>query len=171
MLFCNNTLDMYLESTVFNHVFSTDKPNMMSAANYLLSLVRDGKINAFTSEYAVAELKEAKMPKREKMLNILDDYEITVLPKNFEAERLANIYIVARLLTENHRLYAIHIAMTTVMGLQYIVSYDLRHIARKSTVSLCSIINGLCGYPIIGIISPTEVEKYGDSIHRIERGS
>jgi len=47
----------------------------------------------YTSDYVVSELQDAVSAKREKMLELIDQYGITVLGLNLKAEELADAYI------------------------------------------------------------------------------
>ena len=52
---------------------------------------------------------------------------------------------------------ALHIAMTTVYGLDFIVSLNFEHIAREWTVKKVESVNTREGYKVIGIYRPMEV--------------
>ena len=84
-------LKVYLETTMFNYYFDSDR----DAHPYTVRLFEEiaaGKYEAYTSEYVVRELKAAKEDKRGKMLDLIQDYDITVLDADPEALRLADVY-------------------------------------------------------------------------------
>jgi hypothetical protein len=56
-----------------------------------------------------------------------------------------------------HLTDAIHIAVATVNDIDFIVSYNFRHIVKRKTVLMTGAINLREGYKAIGIFSPTEV--------------
>jgi hypothetical protein len=74
-----------------------------------------------------------------------------------EAEALANIYVVDGVISPLFRTDAVHIAMTTVNGLDFIVSLNFQHIVRPWTIERVEKINTREGYKKIGIYKPREV--------------
>jgi hypothetical protein len=155
-----NVPQIYIESTVFNFVFNTDSPEMTRDAVTLFELIGQGKFAAYTSQYVRDELEAAPEPKRSNMLALIDKYNIITLSKSPDAARLANIYIAEGAVPVNSREDAHHIATTAVKGLDYIVSYNFKHIVRSKTITMTGAINQRESYKPIKILSPTEVINY-----------
>jgi len=82
---------------------------------------------------------------------------MTVLDLSEEAERLASIYIDEGVISAKHFIDAVHIAMVTVNDLDFIVSFNFKHIVKRKTMNMTESINIRKGYKRIGIHSPTEV--------------
>jgi len=51
----------------------------------------------------------------------------------------------------------VHIALTVVFNLDFIVSYNFKHIVKRKTVEMTELINYRAGYKKVGIYSPVEV--------------
>jgi hypothetical protein len=85
-----NKLRLYLETTMFNYYFDTDRDGHADTVR-LFEAIREGKYDAYTSGYTIFELEDAAEPKRSKMLSRVNEYNITVLGTSDKADRLAGI--------------------------------------------------------------------------------
>lgn len=148
---------VYLETSVFNFIFADDAPDRRRDAVKLFAEIQEGKYVPFTSQYVERELFECSEPKRGKMLDLFDQYDIRVLPISEEAELLADIYIEEGMVSPRYRFDAIHIAMASIHDVDFIVSYNFKHIVKRKTVMIAESINLREGYRRVGIFSPTEV--------------
>ena len=91
------------------------------------------------------------------MIELISQYDMIFLEQNDEAERLANIYVTEGVIPEKFYADAVHIAVATVSDLDFIVSFNFRHIVKRKTMTMTEGINIREGYKRIGIHSPTEV--------------
>jgi hypothetical protein len=148
---------IYLETTIFNFPFADDSPDKKLAAQTLFAKIKEGKFLPFTSTYVVDELEATEPVKQAKMMKLISDYEVEVLPYNDEAEQLADKYIAAGIIPAKHRLDAIHLAFTAVNALDFIVSYNFQHIKKQKTIAMTAAVNVLADYPQIGIYIPEEI--------------
>jgi hypothetical protein len=82
---------------------------------------------------------------------------VIVLPVSNEAQRLASLYINEGVIPAKYPIDALHIAVAAVNNLDYIVSYNFRHIVKLKTIIMTESINVRENYKRIGILSPTEV--------------
>jgi predicted nucleic acid-binding protein len=147
---------IYLETTLFNYYFDKDRDAHVDTIK-LFSEIAAGKYEAFTSTYVTDELENAPEAKREKMLGLIAEYDITVLAPNDEAVRIADIYIEEGVIPQNYKMDCLHIAIATVNELDMIVSMNFRHIVKRKTILATGKINSLNGYRAIEIYSPMEV--------------
>jgi predicted nucleic acid-binding protein len=150
-------LKIYLETTMFNHYFDTDRETHADTVK-LFREVQAGKYEAFTSSYVVGELEETgNAEKRAGMLALISECNITVIPADNEADRLADIYVNEGVIPAAKRYDGLHIAIATVSDLDCIFSLNFRHINRLKTKTLTGLINAKEGYRPIAIASPSEV--------------
>jgi N12 class adenine-specific DNA methylase len=108
----------------------------------------------------VDELRAAQQPKRNQMLALITEFAIVVLPDDEESQRLAGLYVAEGIIPQKYATDALHIASTTVNDLDYIVSYNFKHIVKLKTVTMTEVVNMREHYKRIGIYSPTEVVDY-----------
>lgn len=153
---------VYLETTIFNFYFADDDPEKKADTLKLFQEIKDGKYETFTSAYVLDEIQLAPEPKQARMSNLIKEYNIPVLPAQIEVRRLAEIYVQDGIIPSKYATDALHIAITTVNDLDFIVSYNFKHIVKRKTILLTEIVNLREGYKKIGIFSPTEVIENDD---------
>ena len=152
-------LRLYLETTVFNWYFDP-RPGHEEVVR-LFEAIRDGGFKGYTSKYVVDELEDAPEPKRSEMLALIEEYGITVLGYNADADNLAQKYIAHGLIPASHIDDSTHIAAAFVHGLDAIISYNFHHINRTKTIIGASIMGLYEGYSPVIICTAEEVLKYG----------
>ncbi len=84
------------------------------------------------------------------------------MPEDDETTRLARLYVSEGIIPEKYITDAVHIASTTVNDLDFIVSYNFKHIVKLKTMTMTEIVNLREHYRKIGIYSPTEVVEYDE---------
>jgi hypothetical protein len=152
---------IYLETTIFNFPFAPDLPGYKKHKEdtlEILSRIKAGVYKPYTSIYTAAEINGTNAEvKRKQMKSLIDEYHIEILPQSAEAERLADLYVAEGAVPPGFPTDALHIAITTVYGLDFIVSLNFEHIAREWTVKKVKAVNNREGYRVIGIYKPMEV--------------
>jgi hypothetical protein len=155
---------IYLETTMFSfyHENRTHPryQELKKQVREVFDLIKTGNYEPFTSDYVVEEMQDTTNPEKlEKMLRLIPDYGIKALGKDEEAEHLAATYITDKVVSPAWPSDALHIAMTAVNGLDFIVSLNFTHIVRPWTIEKVERINAREGYRKIGIYRPAEVLK------------
>ena len=151
------TPKIYLETTLFNFYFDKDRDFAHESTVKLFKEIAAGKFEAFTSTYVTDELENAPKVKRDKMINLITEYSITVLAPNDEAVRVAGIYVSEGVIPQKYRTDGLHVAIATVNDLDMIISMNFQHIVKRKTKLVTGNINALNGYRAIEILSPMEV--------------
>jgi hypothetical protein len=150
---------IYLETTIFNFFVDTDRGFAHESTVALFKEIALGKYLAFTSEYVVKELEATTTDKRDKMLRLIKQYDISVLDFDDEAERLADLYVAEGVIPEKYRTDGLHIAIATVNYLDMIISMNFQHIVKRKTERMTAAINILNGYNAVDICNPMEVSE------------
>ena len=149
---------IYLETTIFNFPFANDAPQLKADTLKLFEEIKEGKYEPYTSTYTIDELENTiEMDKLEKMKGLIAEYNIKIIHGNWEAERLASLYLAEGAINKNYITDAYHIAITTVSQLDFIVSVNFQHIVKQKTIRETTRINKREGYKKIGIYEPSEV--------------
>jgi len=154
---------VYLETTIFNFVFAEDAPEKTWATIKLFEEIKAGRYAPYASDYVIDELNRAPEPLRSGMLDLFDRYEVINLEALEEADKLAGIYLKERVVPPSHPMDALHLAIAAVMEMDFIVSWNFRHIVKRNTILATGAINLREGYKPIGIFSPMEVIDYADN--------
>jgi predicted nucleic acid-binding protein len=149
-------LKLYLETTVFNYYFDTDREYHSDTVR-LFEAIDAGEYEAYTSEYVAVELRNAPEPKRSNMLDLIEKFSIPIFDFDMESTKLANIYVQEKVIPERFRYDAAHIAIATTHGLDCVVSFNFQHINRLKTKNMTAFINLNEGYKPITICTPMEV--------------
>jgi predicted nucleic acid-binding protein len=148
---------MYLETTVFNFFFADDSPEKRNDTVELFRIIKEGQFKPYTSRYVIDELSRASEEKATRMLGLIREYNIEIFDTDAEAEQLASLYVVEGIIPEKYLADAIHIAIAVVKNMDFIVSYNFKHIVKRKTIEETELINIREGYKRIGIYSPAEV--------------
>jgi len=150
---------IYLETTLFNYYFDEDRENHPDAVR-LFKDIATGKYEAYTSLYVVDELEKAPEEKRDRMIALIEQYGITALALNDEAERLADTYVEQGVIPQKYRTDGVHIAVAAVNDLDLIISMNFQHIVKRKTKIGTGSINALNGYRAVEICTPMEVNDH-----------
>jgi predicted nucleic acid-binding protein len=149
----------YLETTTFNYYCDTDR-DAHTATVACFDAIGRGEFEGLTSDYALGELRNADDPKKGDMLALIEKYGLKILPVSEEAERLADVYMSKDIIPHNTRLDALHIAVASEAGLDYILSLNFKHTNKQKTKRLVDLVNLTEGYKGIIICSPMEMTDY-----------
>ena len=147
---------VYLETTLFNFYFDENRDAHVATVK-LFKEIAAGKYEAFTSRYVVDELSNAPEGKREKMLNLILEFDIPVLEASDDAAKLAEIYVAEGIIPQKYRTDGLHIGIATVNDLDMVISMNFQHIVKRKTKMLTGNINALNGYRAVEIYNPMEV--------------
>ena len=150
---------IYLETTLFNFYFDKDRDAHADTVK-LFNEIAAGKYEAFTSFYVIDELEDAPADKRNKMIALIERYDITVLALNDEAEQLADTYVEHGIIPLKYRTDGVHIAVAAVNDLDMIISMNFQHIVKRKTKLGTGNINALNGYRTVEICTPMEVSEH-----------
>jgi len=154
---------IYLETTIFNYYFDTERDGHADTVK-LFEEIRADKYEAYTSTYVTDELEETKdNDRRERMLALIGEYNITVIPGDDEARRLSGVYINAGIIPAAKSYDSLHIAIATISNIDYVFSFNFQHINRIKTKTMTSVINISEGYKPVTIATPGEVVEHGES--------
>jgi predicted nucleic acid-binding protein len=125
-------------------------------SNRLLEAAKKNKITFVVSDVVLRELLRAPKEVRDAYESIPDE-SIELLPENMDALRLAEAYVVAKVVTAKSQSDAIHVAYATIARVDAIVSWNFRHIVRLDRMKGYNRVNFDKGYGVLEIISPKEV--------------
>ncbi len=128
------------------------------------ALLKDFQSGAFSLLLSVlidAEIEEAPNDVKSVYMEFRDCAS-EIIELTPEAIELADAYLNHKILTENFRDDARHIAMATVAGADLLVSWNFKHIVRFEKIQKFNAVNIEMGYyKQILIYSPMEVTTYG----------
>ena len=153
---------IYLETTLFNFYVDVDRETHADTVR-LFDDITMGKYEAYTSDYVISELEATSGDKRDKMIALVEQYDITVLAPNIEAEQLAEMYVEQGIIPLKYRTDGVHIAVAAVNNLDLIISMNFQHIVKRKTKIGTGNINALNGYRAVEICTPMEVNEHDNT--------
>jgi len=150
---------VYLETTIIGYLASRPSRDLVTAANQQLThdwwnQHRD-KYDVFVSEAVVAECGAGDPQAAQEHLDLLGD--IPVLDVTEEAENLAEELVKHVPLPEKAEVDALHIAIATVNGMDYLLTWNCTHIANAAFQHRIEAICRFAGFDPPTICTPQQL--------------
>lgn len=157
----------YLDTSVINFLFAEDSPDLQKITqSFFKDFVRRQVYDTCVSDFVLDELKQTADPThRLRLLNVLNEYEINVLPvpDAVEIATLAQQYLQSGALPANKLFDALHVAFCTVAKLDYLVSWNFKHLANVNRERRLLAVNQSLGYlHSFRILNPLDLTGYGN---------
>jgi predicted nucleic acid-binding protein len=153
-------LGLYLDTSVISFALSEDiSDDNRNVTLKLIEEINKSKYEGFISDVVIRELGSTRdAVKRGKLLELVDSMELNeVLAVDEEIDGVADKYIEEGIIPAVYRDDALHIALTSVKGLDILVSWNFRHLVKHKTRIEVTGVNTLLGYKPIDICTPWEV--------------
>jgi hypothetical protein len=155
---------VYIETSVIGYLTSWPRDDVTVAGHqnttkHWWSRARE-RFDLFVSQLVVRECSDGDADAVKDRLDAIDG--LPVLPVTPEAETLAGALIQGHAVPESNANDALHIALSAVHGVQYLVSWNFRHIVNAS---LRPAIERICrdgGYDPPIICTPEELLEGND---------
>lgn len=151
-------LRLYLDTTVWNFAFADDAPDHRAETLEFFAKVRLGLFEVYTSDVVLKELLDAPQPRREQVMALSDVMGPRLLESSPEIERLASIYVAKGVMPQRSMADSLHIAHATVHEMDYLLSWNFRHLANPNRRWKVAALNAEEGYRFpMTIATPLEV--------------
>jgi len=147
---------VYADTSVFggcfDHEFAKD-------SKLFFKDIETGRFVLVISTATLAELKRA--PERiQKVLVALPPENVELIEFRDEIAALRDAYLQAGILSPDSKADAEHIAAASVAEVDFVVSWNFRHIVHFEKIAAYQAVNLMNGYKEIRIYSPKEVVDY-----------
>ena len=144
-------LRVYIENSVIGGYFDTV---FEEATKKLFEKFRDGEYQAIISTHTYGELNNGAPE------NVKSNLE-TISYKKFDITEemmyLTQKYMDEKIVSEQYRSDALHIAIATVLGVDVLVSWNFKHIVNLNKIKLFNSVNLKERYNLLEIRTPWEV--------------
>ncbi|NIO39888.1 MAG: PIN domain-containing protein [Burkholderiales bacterium] len=156
---------VYLETTVIGYLTSRPREDLIVAGHQ--QTTRDwwqtagDRFELVASELVVQECSAGDQTAAEERLLALAG--ITLLQTTSDAEQLAEALIAGHAVPESNPEDALHIALAVVNGIQYLVSWNFRHIVNAAVRSTIERVCRNAGYEPPTICTPEELMESNDA--------
>lgn len=147
-------LRLYLDTSVIGGYFDEE---FEKHTKRLFTLLRTGVYKSFISESTIFELYKSPTVLVEEIRDLLSEFEYERLVETDESRNLAQAYVDAKVLPPRCTDDARHVAIATCENIDYIISWNCRHLANVERIRQFNAISLQCGYTVIDIRTPLEV--------------
>jgi len=148
-------IQVYVETSVWNFVFADDAPEKQVAAKELIQ--NRERFSLSISKAVTDELDACPGQFGEELRNSVKDRAPDFLAETSEIIDIADLYINRRIIPERYYNDAVHIAYATYYDIEFLASYNFRHIVKLKTKVEVPAANLVLGYRTPNIISPEEL--------------
>jgi predicted nucleic acid-binding protein len=150
---------VYIETSILGYLTARSTKNLILAAN--MEITKDwweSRRNAFmlyTSEAVLEEVAQGDIAIAVQRLEILHDFPLLAL--NQDVQNLAVQLLTRSNLPPKARVDAIHIAAATVHGMDYLLTWNCKHIANAQIQGKLAEISLDFGYVLPVLCTPNEL--------------
>ncbi|MBI5185415.1 MAG: PIN domain-containing protein [Nitrospinae bacterium] len=155
-------LRLYVDTSVLGGVFDAEDTNRVNTAERLLRLIKNDVFEGFISLLTIEEILMAPKRIRVPLEKIISSSGFKSLEESEESIELANAFLKDGDIPVKYRDDARHIAIAVCHEVDYLVSWNYKHMVNISVKRLINSTNIRMGYNPIEIISPEEVTGDGE---------
>lgn len=157
-------LSCYIETSIISYLAARPSPNLLMAACQQVTEqwweVSHGLFEVFTSELVLTEARQGDKITAQRRLVLLRG--IPELRMTEEAKKLARSLVKKGALPTSAGADALHIAIATVHQIEYLLTWNCRHIDNPTTKPLVRDICDLEGYICPEVCTPMEIMEISD---------
>jgi hypothetical protein len=147
--------EVYVETSVWGGAVDVEPAYYRLAAQKLLRRTDD--FSFFISQTVFREVGEAPPPIRNALEGLIERVNPVPLVITDEVLSLTEEYVKRGLFTPRYRNDAVHVALASSYAVDYLASYNFRHIVAVSRRRLIQATNVILGYKSPEIVSPEEL--------------
>ena len=155
-------LRIYLDTSIINFLFADDAPDFRKVTEDFFAVYAI-RYDLFVSDVVMAEiLRDPDPVHRAKLTDVLASHDVAMLPAEHldEVRLLAGRYLEAGIVPENKAEDALHVAYATVFEMDFLLSWNFKHLANVRREARFLAVNEMMGYRYpLRLLSPLEVEN------------
>ena len=155
----------YIETSVWGSLAPRQPRDRKQIVRRLLRLLDGTRAACVISDIVLAEIGYAPPDEAEQIRHHIDTARPAVHPISDSMEFLARQYIEARVLPGGREADALHVATATCLDIDYLVSWNHRHMTRPMKRLQYELVNRLHGYLRTPFIC-NPFEAYDELRHR-----
>ena len=145
-----HTLSLYLDTSVIGGYYDAE---FMADTGALWRLKEAARFRFISSQLVIDEIAGAPERVRELMRTSFSPED--VLDVSVEMEDLAAAYVREKVVPAGFADDALHVAVCSVARVDYLVTWNFKHLANARRESGFNAVNLLQGYPPVRIVAPT----------------
>ncbi len=122
-------LKIYLDTSVINFLFADDALEKKEITiEFFERYIKSAVYEPFISQFVEDEINQTDdETKKDQLLNVIGEYDLNYLPvnNNDEIEKLVSAYLKEQIVPQNKLLDALHVAISTINHIDFLVSWNL----------------------------------------------
>ena len=150
---------LYIETSIVSYLVARPSRDLLIAANQQVTHdwwnTRCSQFDLYVSQVVIDEASEGDAVAAQQRLDKLKD--IPLLELRTEALNLAEQFIKQNALPVKASQDALHIAVATIYGLEYLLTWNCKHIANAVLLKIIARIAAEQGYELPTICTPYEL--------------
>ena len=150
---------VYIETTIPSYLTARPNNDIRATANKNTTIEwwenRKSEFEVFTSEFVIAESSQGNPEASNRRMAVIED--IPELDVNEEVKRLAKALILEGPIPKQSEIDAYHIAVATVNGMDYLLTWNCTHIANAVIRTKIEAVCRVHGYEPPIICTPQEL--------------
>jgi predicted nucleic acid-binding protein len=147
-------MKIYLDTSVISALFDEKNPERKSLTEVFFK--ETGNFETFVSELTAAEIERTpEIQLRRKMKEAVAQFLLLSLTD--DVEWLAKEYVRYGAVPEDYPEDAYHIAIAVINEMDFLLSWNFRHIVRRKTKDIVKMVNTLNRFRQIEIMTPAEL--------------
>lgn len=153
---------VYLDTSAINFLFADDAPEKKEITlDFFENYVKTGIYRTYWSDFVVDEINQTNdEKKRHRLLQVFEDYYIERLAISLpeEVDNLAELYLQNGVLPTKKLYDALHVACCVVEKIDYLVSWNYKHLANVNRERKVISLNYQLGFlHPLRILTPTDL--------------
>lgn len=146
------TKSIYLDTSVISALFDDRTPERKKMTEEFWSIKG---YEWYVSTLVKEEISWAIAEVRNNMEDALKNFNVLTLSD--KCEKLADEYIRNKVFPERYRSDALHVAIAVANDMDYLISWNFKHLVKVKTRRMVNLTNEILGYGHIEIIAPPEL--------------
>jgi hypothetical protein len=149
---------VYIETTIPSFYFnSRTEASMVASCEWTRDWWDNYRhdYNLVTGAAVIEELSQGRHPHRAEKLALLNG--LTLLPANEEVNRIAKVYIACKVMPDDPKGDALHLALASVYKCDILLSWNCRHIVNYQKSGHVRRLNTSLGLHVPALLTPLEL--------------
>jgi len=143
-----------IDTSVISALFDEKNPQRQILTQRFFEKI--GTFDAYVSEVVLAEIDNTRDTQlRNRLKNVAISFNILAIDE--ESRILAEEYVKNKAIPSDYPEDALHISISTLNGMDYLLSWNFEHIVKVKTRKIVNMVNTSCGYSELEIITPGEL--------------
>ncbi|MHA1143134.1 MAG: type II toxin-antitoxin system VapC family toxin [Candidatus Helarchaeota archaeon] len=146
-------IKVYLDTSVISALFDQRNPERQALTREFFDSLE--KIEVYISEITLLEIDHIPNIELKKNINqIVKEFNVLELGK--DTEELAQKYVEMGAVPKKFSEDAFHIAVAVMYEMDYLLSWNFKHIVKRKTKDIVRMVNTINGFRHIEIMTPAE---------------